>query len=145
MLVRFDPFRDFDRLTQHVFGELSRASVVAADAFRQSDRFVVRFDLPGVSPDSVEVTVEKNVLSVSGTRSWEPEEGTEVLFSERPQGTFTRQLYLGRSLDTDHVEANCDNGVLTVTIPIADEAKPRRVEITTGSAHTEAVESGRAA
>ena len=146
MFVRFDPFRDFDRLTQQVWGGVSRgASVVPVDAYRQGDHFVVRFDLPGISPESVDVTVEKNVLKVSATRSWEPEEGTQVLLAQRPQGTFSRQLYLGRALDTDRIEASWDNGVLTVTIPVLESAKPRRVEITTGSASGAEISESQAA
>jgi len=145
MLVRFDPFRDFDRLTQHVWGSPARAAVVPVDAYRQGDHFVLRFDLPGISPDSVELTVEKNVLSLSGERSWEPGEDTKVLFSERPQGSFTRQLYLGEALDTDRIDASWENGVLTVTIPLAQKTRPRRVEITTGQSGTPAIKDDQAA
>jgi HSP20 family protein len=143
MLMRFDPFRDFDRLTGQLLGQagaLTRASM-PMDAYRHGDRFVVHFDLPGIAPDSVELTVEKNVLTVSAQRQWSPEEGTEVVVSERPQGSFSRQLFLGESLDTDHIEAHYDNGVLTVTIPVAEAAKPRKVAITGGGGQT-AIGSG---
>jgi HSP20 family protein len=111
------------------------------DAYRQGDHLVVRFDLPGVDPDSVELTVEKNVLTVSTERTWQPEGSADVLASERAHGTFTRQLFLGESLDTDHIEASYDNGVLTVNIPVAEEAKPRNVEITSGSGKPKAIEA----
>lgn len=132
MLMRFDPFRELDRLTQTAWGPLLRAPAMPMDAYRHGDHFVARFDLPGISPDSVELTVEKNVLTVSAQRRWEPDEGTEVVASERPQGTFSRQLFLGDGLDTDHVGANYENGVLTVTIPMAEAARPRKVAITSG-------------
>ena len=133
MLMRFDPFREFDRLVDQVWNGLPRPAAMPMDAYRQGDHLVVRFDLPGVDPDSLELTVEKNVLTVSAERAWQPEGSDEVLATERVHGTFTRQLFLGESLDTDHIEASYDNGVLTVNIPVAEEAKPRKVEITSGS------------
>ncbi len=105
---------------------------MAMDAYRHDDRFVVHFDIPGVDPSSIELTVEKNVLTVSAERRWEPVEGDQVLVSERPQGSFSRQLFLGESLDADRIEASHDHGVLTVSIPVAEQAKPRRVEISDG-------------
>ncbi len=131
MLMRFDPFRDFDRLTQQVIGN-GRSSVMPMDAFRSDDHFVVRFDLPGVDPSSIDLTVEKNVLTVSAERNWQPSEGTEVIASERPHGTFSRQLFLGETLDADRIEASYDAGVLTLTVPVAEQAKPRRIEIASG-------------
>jgi len=99
------------------------------DAYRRGDHFYVHFDLPGVDADSVDLEVEKNVLTVKAERSWEPSEGDEVVVAERPRGTFTRQLFLGETLDTDHIEAQYDKGVLTVSIPVAEAAKPRKVAI----------------
>lgn len=145
MLMRFDPFRDLDRLTQQVWGGGSiRPSAMAMDAYRHGDHVVAHFDLPGIAADSVELTVEENVLTVSAKREWQPEEGSEVLVAERPQGSFSRQLFLGDSLDVEHVEAHYDSGVLTVTIPVAEAAKPRRVEITTGASGRE-IRAGQAA
>ena len=141
MLMRFDPFREFDRLVDQVWNGLPRPAAMPMDAYRQGDHLVVRFDLPGVDPDSLELTVEKNVLTVSAERAWQPEESDEVLATERVHGTFTRQLFLGESLDTDHVEASYDNGVLTVNIPVAEEAKPRKVEITSGAGQPKAIEA----
>lgn len=135
MLMRFDPFRELDRLTDDVWGgRLARPTTMAMDAYRHGDEFVVRFDLPGISPDSVELTVEKNVLTVSGERGWQPEDGVQVLVAERPQGRFSRQVFLGESLDTEHITATYEHGVLTVTIPVEASAKPRRVEIATAPA-----------
>jgi len=99
------------------------------DAYRRGDHFVVHLDLPGTDPTSVEFTVERNVLTVKAERAWARDQEDEVLISERPQGVFTRQLFLGESLDTDAIEANYDKGVLTLTIPVAEQAKPRRVAI----------------
>ena len=131
MLMRFDPFRELDRVTQQLWSG-ARPPVMPMDAYRHGEEFVVQFDLPGVDPDSIDLTVEKNVLTVSAQRSWQPQEGDQVVASERPQGSFSRQLFLGESLDTDHISAGYANGVLTVTIPVAEAAKPRKVEITSG-------------
>ena len=128
MLMRFDPFRELDRLTQQGWaGE--RPAVMPLDAYREGDHFVVHFDLPGVDPESIDLTVEKNVLTVKAERTWPRAEGQEVVASERPQGRFSRQLFLGESLDSSRIEANYDAGVLTVTVPVAEQAKPRRIEI----------------
>jgi HSP20 family protein len=104
------------------------------DAYKQGDHFVVHFDLPGVDTSSIDLTVEKNVLTVSAERAWQRDEGLDVIAAERPQGRFSRQLFLGEGLDVDHVEARYDNGVLTVTIPVAEQAKPRKVEISSAGA-----------
>ncbi len=131
MLMRFDPFRDFDRLTQQLWGgaPVSRGAGMPMDAYREGDHVTVHFDLPGVDPESVELTVDRNVLTVKAERRWAPTEGTEVVASERVQGTFTRRLFLGESLDTSRIEANYDKGVLTVTVPVAEQAKRRRIEV----------------
>jgi HSP20 family protein len=129
MLMRSDPFRELDRLSQEAFATRSRPAVMPMDAYRRGDQFLVHFDLPGVDPTSIEMTVEKNVLTVSAHRDWQPGEEDQVVASERPYGTFTRQLFLGETLDTEQVEASYELGVLSVTIPMAEKAKPRRVEI----------------
>ncbi|HZU73222.1 MAG TPA: Hsp20/alpha crystallin family protein [Acidimicrobiales bacterium] len=130
MLMRFDPFREFDRIAGNGFGT-GRAPAMPLDAYRHGDSFVVHFDLPGADPDSIDLTVEKNVLTVKAERSWQPAEGDEVVVAERPQGSFVRQLFLGETLDSDRIEARYDRGVLTVTIAVAERARPRRVAITT--------------
>jgi HSP20 family protein len=101
------------------------------DAYRQGSTFVVRFDLPGVSPEAIEMTVEKNVLTVTAERTWARGEQDEVVVAERPHGRFSRQLFLGESLDPGRIEAAFDAGVLTITIPVAEQAKPRKVELST--------------
>ena len=126
-VLRFDPFRDFDRLVaEQVAGLRGAPRSVPMDAYRRGDQFLIHLDLPGVDPDAIELTVEQNVLTIKAERRFEPEEGDELVITERPQGTFTRQLLLGESLDTDRLEADYDQGVLTLRIPVAEAAKPRR-------------------
>jgi HSP20 family protein len=103
------------------------------DAYRRNGDFVVHFDLPGVDPASIDLTVEKNVLTVTAERHFARAEGDEITVSERPQGRFNRQLFLGESLDSERISANYDQGVLTLHIPIAERAKPRKVEVSAGS------------
>jgi HSP20 family protein len=140
MLMRFDPFRELDRLAEQTWGA-GRAPVMPMDAYRQGDHFVVHFDLPGVDPASIDLTVEKNVLTVSAERHWERSEGAEVVVTERPQGSFSRQLFLGEGLNADGIEAGYENGVLTVRVPVAEQAKPRKVQVTT-SGSPAAIETG---
>jgi HSP20 family protein len=138
MLMRTDPFRDLDRLTQQAFGAVGRASMMPMDAYRKGDQFFVHFDLPGVDPDSIDLTVEKNVLTVKAERAAATgTNGAEALLSERPTGTFTRQLFLGDTLDADRIEADYSAGVLSLTIPVREAAKPRKVEITSGDRQKE--------
>ena len=132
MLMRTDPFRDLDRLTQQVFGTATRPAAMPIDAYRRGEEFVVELDLPGVQPDSIDLTVEKNVLTVHAERRRDETEGVELLVGERPHGTFSRQLFLGDTLDTDAIQADYVDGVLTLRLPVAEKAKPRRVEINTG-------------
>ena len=138
MLMRFDPFREFDRLTDQLWGGRGGMPL---DAYRKDDTFLVHFDLPGVDPGSIELTIEKNVLTVTAKRDWQHDDGVQVIASERPQGTFSRQLFLGDTLDTDHVDASYEHGVLTVRVPVAEQAKPRKVEITSGSGDTRQIEA----
>lgn len=141
MLLRFDPFREFDRLTEQIWGIMARPAVMPMDAYRSGDRFVVRFDLPGVDPSDIDLTVEKDMLTVSAERHGLAPDGQEVLVAERPVGRFRRQVFLGEALDTDHIEANYADGVLTVTIPVAEEARPRRVPVSAGRAEAKALEA----
>ena len=135
MLMRFDPFRDLDRLTQNLWGngDVRRLNAVPMDAYRKGSEFVVHFDVPGINPDSIELTVEKNVLTVTAERHFARSESDEITVSERPQGRFNRQLFLGDSLDPDRIAANYDQGVLTLHIPVAERAKPRKVEVSAGT------------
>ena len=131
MLMRTDPFRELDRLTQQVFGgsgTWSRPTAMPMDAYRDGERFVVCFDLPGVAPDAIELNVERNVLTVKAERRPVGAD-VEMQVSERPLGVFSRQLFLGDTLDTDRIDAQYDSGVLTLRIPIAERAKPRKIAI----------------
>lgn len=130
MLMRFDPFADIDRLTRQAWGG-QRANPMPADAYRMDDRIYLHIDLPGIDEDSIDVTVEKNSLTVSAERRWNRDEETKVLHAERPFGNFTRQFFLGEGLDTDRIDAGYDRGVLTVTIPVAETAQPRKIEVGT--------------
>ncbi|MCV7205344.1 Hsp20 family protein [Mycolicibacterium peregrinum] len=129
MLMRTDPFRDFDRLAQQVLGTTARPAVVPMDAWREGDRFIVEFDLPGVDANSLNLDVERNVLTVHAQRP-ELDPDREMVSAERARGVFSRQLFLSETLDTDAIEANYSGGVLRLTIPVAEKAKPRRIEIT---------------
>jgi HSP20 family protein len=132
--MRTDPFREFDRLAQQVLGTTARPAAMPMDAWREGEDFVVAFDLPGVTVESVDIDVEQNVLTVKAERPDPVGEDTELIASERPRGVFSRQLILGDALDTDGVKASYDGGVLTLRIPVAEKAKPRRIEIeTTGN------------
>lgn len=132
MFMRFDPFREFDRLTEDLVSGGRARSLMPMDAYRKDEQFIVHFDLPGVDPDSIDLTVEKNMLTVKAERIYDLGEGTDILFSERPQGSFSRRVYLGEALDVDNLDARYNNGVLTVVIPVAESAKPRKVEISAG-------------
>jgi HSP20 family protein len=129
MLIRTDPFRDLDRLTQQVLGTAARPAMMPMDAWRDGDRFVVEFDLPGVDQDSLDLDIERNVLTVHASRP-DLEQGREMVCAERPRGVFSRQLFLGENLDTDHIEATYQGGVLRLTIPVGEKAKPRRIQVT---------------
>ena len=131
MLMRTDPFRSFDRLAEEVFGTPTRPAAVPIDAYRKGDVFTVQFDLPGVQADSIDLTVEQNMLTVRAQRARASAEGAEWIVGERPQGTFSRQLFLGEMLDTDRIGAEYVDGVLTLSIPVAESAKPRKVAIST--------------
>ncbi|MCU1488666.1 MAG: hypothetical protein JWM85_71 [Acidimicrobiaceae bacterium] len=140
-MLQFDPFRELDRF----FGQGSattgtRRSSMPMDAVRQGEAVEIYFDLPGVQADGIELTVEQNVLTVRAERHWTPDEGAQVLVSERPQGGFSRQVFLADNLDTERVNASYENGVLQVSIPVAEVAKARRIEV--GSSKSEAIEVG---
>ena len=132
-LVRSDPFRDLDRLAQQLWGAPTggtRPLAMPMDAYRHGDSFLIQLDLPGVDGDSFELTVEDNVLTVKCERpSPMLRNGVQALVSERPHGTFTRQVFLGDNLDTENIKADYHAGVLTLSIPVAPHAKPRRIEV----------------
>jgi HSP20 family protein len=128
MLMRTDPFRDLDRLTQQVFGTTARPALMMMDAWKEGDTFVVEFDLPGVDANSIDLDVERNVLTVRADRP--AREGVEELVAaERPRGVFSRQLILGDNLDTDRIDAHYSGGVLRLQIPVSEKAKPRKITV----------------
>ncbi len=131
MLMRTDPFRELDRLTQQVLGTqgtLARPSAMPMDAWRDGDTFVVELDLPGVQPDSIDLDVERNVVTVRAERA-SRNDNVEMLAAERPRGVFSRQLVVGDTLDTDNITASYDAGVLSLKIPVAEKSKPRKIII----------------
>ena len=132
MLMQTDPFRELDRLTQQVFGTqgtMARPSVMPMDAWRDGDVFHVEFDLPGVDPDSIDLDVERNVVTVRAERPSRASDA-EAIAAERPRGVFSRQLVLGDNLDTEHISAQYEGGVLSLRVPVAEKAKPRKIAIT---------------
>jgi len=141
MLMRTDPFRELDRLTRQMFngnGSLAHPAAMPMDAWREGDRFVVEFDLPGVDPGAIDLDVERNVVTVKAERPAREDAG-EMIAAERARGTFSRQLVLGDNLDTEHIEADYDAGVLTLRIPVAEQAKPRKIQISSGQGGTQAI------
>ena len=129
MLMRTDPFRELDRLAQQVLGTAARPAAMPMDAWREDQEFVVAFDLPGVDVDSVDLDVERNVLTVKAERPDPAGKDTELIASERPRGAFSRQLVLGDNLDLERIEAGYTDGVLRLVVPVAEKAKPRKIEI----------------
>ena len=141
MLMRTDPFRELDRLTQQMLGTdgtLARPSVMPMDAWREGDTFHVEFDLPGVDPDSIDLDVERNVVTVKAERPARASDA-ELFAAERPRGMFSRQLILGDNLDTENITAGYDGGVLTLRIPVAEQAKPRKITIGSDSNDQQAI------
>jgi HSP20 family protein len=146
MLMRTDPFRELDRLTQQFFGTPSgtwtRPASMPIDAYRSGDEYVMAFDLPGVNPDGIEIDVERNVLTVKAERRpLELGDDVQVQLSERPQGVFSRQLFLGDALDTDRIKAAYENGVLLIKIPVAEQAKPRKVAVAVEGSNRKTIEA----
>lgn len=142
-LMRFDPLREWDRLSDQVFDPTRAVRSMPMEAFRRGDEFFVVLDVPGVDPANVDVTVERNVVSVKVQRRPARAEGDEVIVDERPHGEFTRQLFLGDNLDATQLTAECEGGVLTLRIPVAEQSKPRRVSVAGRAGEGRAVEPER--
>ncbi|MFL6130584.1 MAG: Hsp20/alpha crystallin family protein [Mycobacteriales bacterium] len=140
MLLRFDPFRDFDRLTEQLLGDGRTARPMPMDVYRSGEHYVLRFDVPGIDPGTVDLSVEDNVLTVRASRPAGTDEGVEFLVAERPTGEFSRQLVLGNGLDLGGIAATYDTGVLTVTIPVAETAKPRKIAVTSSGGGPKVIE-----
>ena len=130
MLLQHDPFRDLDRITQQVFGTMTRPSGMPLDAWREGDEFVVELDLPGIDPGKLDIDVERNVLTIKAERLSHIPDAANAVAAERAWGVFSRQLVLGDALDTEKVDADYTAGVLRLRIPIAEQAKPRKISIT---------------
>jgi HSP20 family protein len=145
MLMRTDPFRELDRLSQQYFGTQSpgtwsRPASMPLDAYRRGDEFLVHVDLPGVSPDAIELEVERNVLTIKAERRpRDAGDDVEMLVNERRLGVYSRQLFLGETLDADRVQASYEAGVLTLTIPVREQAKPRKISVG-GADHNQVIE-----
>ena len=133
MLMRTDPFREFDRLSEALWGNGTRPSVMPLTAYRENGVFVVHLDLPGIDPGSIDVTVEQNVLSVHAERQAPADAAAEALIDERRYGAFDRQLILGDTLDLDQLSASYDAGVLTIKVPVSEQAQPRKIEVAAAS------------
>ena len=140
MLMSTDPFRTLDRLAEQVFGTAARPAAMSMDAWREADVFHVEFDLPGVDPGSIDLDVENNVVTVKAERG-ALDGGKEILAAERPRGVFSRQLVLGENLDTGHIEATYDTGVLRLLIPVAEHAKPRKIAITSNEQEQHSIDA----
>lgn len=128
MLMRNEHFREFDRIAQRLV-ENSRPAAMAMDAYREGDEFVIHFDLPGVNHESIDLEVERNVLTVKAERAGLRQDDLELLVNERQTGTFTRQVFLGETLDTEQIRANYADGVLTLRIPVAERSKARKITV----------------
>ncbi|MFP4634325.1 MAG: Hsp20/alpha crystallin family protein [Nitriliruptoraceae bacterium] len=142
MLLRSDPFRDFDRLASQLFADTRTPRAMPMDAFRSEDSLHIAFDLPGIDPDSIDLTVEKNALTVTATRSFNYSDAEEIVVNERPQGAYSRQVFLGEGLDIDNLEAAYRDGVLYVKVPVLESARPRRVPISIQSGDQQEITAG---
>lgn len=133
MLLRTDPFRELDRLAEQVFGTATRPVGAPMDAYRAGDEVVIHLDLPGVDTESIDLDVERNVLTIRAERRTAVPEGAEQLAAERPTGRYSRQVFLGDTLDSERINAHYDAGVLTLRVPVAEEAKPRKIAVSNGA------------
>jgi HSP20 family protein len=142
-LIRFDPFREFDRMFDQAVNQARQPSF-PMDAYRSGDTIVVHFDLPGVDPSSIDIEYERQALTVTAERSWRPTEGDQLLAAERVHGKFQRQILLGDGLDAEGLKASYENGVLTVNIPVAEKAKPRKINVEVNSSDQKSISAGAA-
>ena len=137
--LRFDPFRELDRWANEMMGAARTPRLMPMDAYRHGESYVLHLDLPGIDSDSMDITAENNTLTVRAERRNDAPEGAQYVLAERPSGTYSRQIVLGDGLDVDHIAAEYHDGVLTVTIPVAEQAKPRRIQIGRGAGATKAI------
>jgi HSP20 family protein len=139
--LRFDPFRELDRFASEMMGAARAPRLMPLDAYRHGEKYVLNFDLPGIDPESLEVVAERNTLTVRASRRNTAPEDAQFVMAERPSGEYSRQIVMGDGLDLDSVGANYHDGVLTVTIPVAEQAKPRRIEIGRDTSNHKVIES----
>lgn len=133
MALGYDPFREYEQLVQQLLsgGRVPRSFPM--DAYRRGEEFIVHLDLPGVDPGSIDITVESGMLTVSSERRSEQKDEDEIIVSERPQGRFNRELRLGSAIDVDNIGASYEGGVLTLTLPVSERAKPRTIQVQAGN------------
>ena len=144
VLMRFDPLRELDRMADQAIGGVRMPRTLPMEAVRRGDQMVVAVDVPGVDPTDVDVTVERNVVEIGARREPLRQEGDEVIIDERPTGEFRRQLFLGDNLDPSKMTASCERGVLTLTIPVSEASKPRKVEISSADEGQQSLQTGSA-
>lgn len=132
MVARFDPFQELERVSQALFGTRQGPRMMPMDLYREGDHYILNADLPGIDPGSVDVDVDGQMLSIRAQRTMKEAEGTKWLLREREGGTFLRQITLGQDIDVEHISAHYDNGVLSVTIPVSEATKPRKIQVMAG-------------
>jgi HSP20 family protein len=142
MAIGYDPFREFEQLTQQLLSGGRAPRSFPMDAYRRGDEFFVHLDLPGVDPDSIDVTVESGVVSIGAERRFEQKDEDEIIVSERPQGRFNRELRVGAVVDVDRIDATYEGGVLTITLPVSERAKPRTVRVQSRGEEQKDIEAG---
>lgn len=142
MAIGYDPFREFEQLTQQLISGGRAPRSFPMDAYRRGDEFYVHLDLPGVDPGSIEITVEAGTLSITAERRFEQKQGDEIIVSERPQGRFSRDLRVGTAIDVDRIDADYENGVLTLALPVSERAKPRTIQVQARSEGGKTIEPG---
>jgi HSP20 family protein len=140
MLMRFDPFQEMDRLWPSGRPEFGQVGLLAMDAYRDQDQVIIHLDAPGVLPEDIDITVEQDQLRVSASRSWD-DNGRAMILRERTQGTTSRSLYLGEALDAGKMEARLEDGVLTISIPVTESAKPRQISVKKGGGEAKPIEA----
>jgi HSP20 family protein len=141
MATRFDPFRELDRVAGALFENRSGLRLMPMDLYRNGDHYVLNADLPGIDPGSVDIDVDGQLLAIRAERTMHGPDGVKWLTREREGGSFLRQLNLGQGIDIDGISAHYENGVLSVTIPVSEKAKPRKIEVATSKASS-TVEAG---
>ncbi|GAB3520090.1 Hsp20/alpha crystallin family protein [Arthrobacter monumenti] len=142
MAMKFDPFRELDRVAEALLDNHQGPRLMPMDLYRDGDRYILNADLPGIDPGSVDIDVDGQLLTIRAERTARTEEGVKWLTRERQNGSYMRQLNLGQGIDTGSISAHYENGILNVIIPVSERAKPRKIEISTGSLASEPTVDG---